>query len=1117
MPFQKILIANRGEIALRIARAAAELGIATVAAAPADDRASAHFVTADEAHELPGQGAAAYLSIDAMLEVAERAGCDAIHPGYGFLSESAAFARAAAAKGITFIGPAPEALDLFGDKAKARALARACGVPVPDGNDATATREQAAAFLDQLGSGGAIMIKAVAGGGGRGMRIVRAPAELDAAWQHCQSEAKAAFGNDALYVERYLPSVRHIEVQVVGDGASVIHLGERECTIQRRHQKLIEIAPSPGLSAATREAICDAAITMAAKVGYRSLGTFEFLVPTDSDGFVFIEANPRLQVEHTVTEEVFGVDLVKTQIRIAGGATLASLGLDAARIAPRGAAMQLRINMETLSADGNAKPSGGTLRVFDPPSGPGVRVDTFGYAGYRTSPRYDSLLAKIIVSSPENFSDALQRGRRALRDFRIDGVATNIPVLRAILDQPDFVADRISTNFIETHLDAILAGTAQFDSSNDTTSRPNERARASSDPLGVFDSAAAIALPDRNASSSAASAPLPEGAILVAAPLQGTIVSCDVASGDTVRAGQQVLVIESMKMEHLVAAPVSGMIDGLMVAPGDTIFEGEPLLHITPSDDAEASATTETIIDLDHIRGDLAEALARRAALYDDNRPNAVARRRKTNQRTVRENIADLCDPDSFIEYGGLALASQRHRRSIDELRRMSPADGMVTGIGAVNGALFDDEQARCAVMGYDYTVFAGTQGVTNHKKKDRLLTLADKWALPVVVFAEGGGGRPGDEWPTPAGLDTTTFHRFGDLNGKVPTIGVVSGRCFAGNAALLGTCDVIIADKTSNIGMGGPAMIEGGGLGVFRPEDIGPVSVQATNGVIDILVEDEAEGVAAAKQYLSYFQGRIDQWACADQRLLRQSVPENRLRAYDIRGVINTLADAGSVLELRPRFGVGMITAFIRIEGRPLGLIANNSHHLGGAIDADGADKATRFIQLCDAFDIPVVSLCDTPGMMVGPEVEKTAQVRHVSRMFATGARSSIPFFTVVLRKAYGLGALAMTAGSSQASFFIVAWPSAEFGAMGLEGAIKLAYRKEMAAIEDPAARKAWFDDMVAKSYEENKALSSATFLEVDDVIDPCETRRWIIRGLKSIPRPKRTSDRKVTRVDLW
>ncbi|MGB3865452.1 MAG: carboxyl transferase domain-containing protein [Xanthobacteraceae bacterium] len=1117
MPFQKILIANRGEIALRIARAAAELGIATVAVSPADDRNSAHVATAAESCELPGQGAAAYLAGDAILDIAQRTGCDAVHPGYGFLSESAAFARAAAAQGITFIGPAPEALDLFGDKAKARGLARACGVPVPDGSDAAATPDQAAAFLDRLGPGGAIMVKAVAGGGGRGMRIVRAPGDLDAAWQRCQSEAKAAFGDEALYVERYLPSVRHIEVQVVGDGAGVVHLGERECTIQRRHQKLIEIAPSPGLSGRLRDALYDAAVTMAAKVGYRNLGTFEFLVPTDADDFVFIEANPRLQVEHTVTEEVYGVDLVKTQIRIAGGATLAELGLDATRIAPRGAAMQLRVNMETLSPDGNAKPSGGTLRMFDPPSGPGVRVDTFGYAGYRTSPRYDSLLAKVIASSPEGLSDAIQRGRRALRDFRIDGVATNIPVLRAILDQPDFVADRISTNFIETHLDAILAAASRLDSGNDTGGRPGERARASDDPLGVFDSAAAIALPERNASLKTAAATPPDGAVVVVAPLQGTIVSCEVGSGDTVRAGQQLVVIESMKMEHLVAAPVSGAVDGLMVAPGDTIFEGEPLLHIAPSDDAETAETAQAAIDLDAIRGDLAETLARRAALYDENRPDAVARRRKTNQRTARENIADLCDPDSFIEYGGLALAAQRHRRGIDELRRISPADGMVTGIGAVNGALFDDEHARCAVMAYDYTVFAGTQGVINHKKKDRLLTLADKWSLPVVLFAEGGGGRPGDEWTTPAGLETTTFQRFGDLNGKVPTIGVVSGRCFAGNAALLGSCDVIIADKTSNIGMGGPAMIEGGGLGVFRPEDIGPVSVQVENGVIDILVADEAEGVAAAKQYLSYFQGRLDQWSCADQRLLRQAVPENRLRAYDIRGVIDALADTGSVLELRPRFGVGMITAFVRIEGRPLGLIANNSHHLGGAIDADGADKAARFIQLCDAFDIPVVSLCDTPGMMVGPEVEKTAQVRHVSRMFATGARSSIPFFTVVLRKAYGLGALAMTAGSSQASFFIVAWPSAEFGAMGLEGAIKLAYRKELAAIEDPAARKAWFDDMVTKSYEENKALSSATFLEVDDVIDPCETRRWIIRGLKSIPRPKRSSDRKVTRVDLW
>ena len=391
--------------------------------------------------------------------------------------------------------------------------------------------------------------------------------------------------------------------------------------------------------------------------------------------------------------------------------------------------------------------------------------------------------------------------------------------------------------------------------------------------------------------------------------------------------------------------------------------------------------------------------------------------------------------------------------------------------------------------MGYDYTVFAGTQGVINHKKKDRLLSLADKWSMPVILFAEGGGGRPGDDWPTPAGLETTTFTRFGASQrqgaGRSAT---VSGRCFAGNAALLGGCDVIIADKTSNIGMGGPAMIEGGGLGVFRPEDIGPVEVQVSSGVIDVLVEDEADCVAVAKKYLGYFQGRLPtvlrRPASAASR--RPGEPPARLRH---QGSDRDARRRGSVLELRPSFGKGMITAFIRVEGRPIGLIANNSRHLGGAIDADGGDKAARFIQLCDAFDIPIVSLCDTPGMMVGPEVEKTAQVRHVSRMFVAAARASVPYFTIVLRKGYGLGALAMAGGSSQASFFIIGWPSAEFGAMGLEGGVKLAYRKELAAIEDPAARKAWFDGMVAKSYEENKSLNAATFLEVDDVIDPRDT----------------------------
>lgn len=1115
MPFGKMLIANRGEIALRIARAAFELDIPVVTVFPADDAGSAHARIGSETRELPGVGAAAYLDIAAMVEAVRQTGCDAVHPGYGFLSENPDFARAVAAAGMTFIGPAAETLELFGNKAEARRHARKADVPVLEGSAGPVSEAEAAAYLDKLGSGGAIMIKAVAGGGGRGMRVVSTAADLPAAWERCRSEAQVAFGADALYVERYLPNARHIEVQIVGDGHSVVHLGERDCTIQRRHQKVVEMAPCRSLAPKVREAICDASVRMAGSAAYRGLGTFEFLMPAEGGSFVFIEANPRLQVEHTVTEEIYGIDLVKTQIRVASGLRLRDIGLGSAPVA-RGGAIQFRVNMEKMTADGGSRPTGGVVTGFTLPSGPGIRVDTFGYVGYRTSPRYDSLLAKVIAYSPEGMDDAIRRGRRALEDFRIDGLETNIPVLRALAANQDFLADRVSTKFLEQHLESILAAAASFANRDDLPARRARDVR-DVDPLGVFDAKVAIPPLQPAAARGPQVAHVPEGLVAVPAPLQGTIVACNVARGDRVRAGQQVFAIESMKMEHVIVAPAAGVVEDILASPGDTIFEAESLLHIVPSDDDAAGVETAEAIDLDHIRGDLAEALARRAERLDEGRPDAVARRRKTNQRTARENIADLCDPDSFIEYGGLALAAQRQRRSLEELRRMSPADGLITGVGAVNGELFGDEQSRCAVMAYDYTVFAGTQGVVNHKKKDRLLTLADRWSLPVVLFAEGGGGRPGDEWPTPAGLETTTFTKLGGINGKVPLVGVVSGRCFAGNAALLGSCDVIIADRTSNIGMGGPAMIEGGGLGVFRPEDIGPVDVQAPNGVIDVLVEDEVEGVAAAKKYLGYFQGRTGDWSCADQRLLRHAVPENRLRAYDVRPIIETLADAGSVLELRPSFGRGMITAFARIEGIPIGLIANDSRHLGGAIDADGGDKAARFIQLCDGFGIPIVSLCDTPGMMVGPEVEKTAQVRHVSRVFVAASRATVPYFTVVLRKAYGLGALAMAGGSSQMSFFMVAWPSAEFGAMGLEGAVKLAYRKELAAIEDPAARKAWFDQMVAKSYEDNKALSGATFLEVDDVIDPCATRRWIVRGLKASMQPGRFSERRTTRVDLW
>ncbi|MGI8794716.1 MAG: carboxyl transferase domain-containing protein, partial [Acidimicrobiales bacterium] len=388
---------------------------------------------------------------------------------------------------------------------------------------------------------------------------------------------------------------------------------------------------------------------------------------------------------------------------------------------------------------------------------------------------------------------------------------------------------------------------------------------------------------------------------------------------------------------------------------------------------------------------------------------------------------------------------------------------------------------------------------------------------LPVVLFAAGGGGRPGDiDSHGVSGLDTMAFRLFAEFSGLVPLIGITSGRCFAGNAALLGCCDVVIATKGANIGMGGPAMIEGGGLGVYPPEAIGPLDVQVANGVVDIAVDDEQAAADKAREYLAYFQGQRGEFVEPDTAGLRHAVPENRVRVYDMRALIAGLADVDSVLELRAGFAAGMITSLIRVGGFPLGVIANNPHHLGGAIDADAADKASRFLQLCDAFDLPVLSLCDTPGFMVGPAAEETALVRHVSRMFVTGANIDVPMMTIITRKAYGLGAQAMAGGSFKSPVFTVAWPTGELGGMGLEGAVRLGFRRELDAIEDDTEREAAFQEMVSRSYEHGKALNAATHYEIDDVIDPADSRRWIIAAIDSRPSSTIRGKRRPN-IDTW
>ena len=597
--------------------------------------------------------------------------------------------------------------------------------------------------------------------------------------------------------------------------------------------------------------------------------------------------------------------------------------------------------------------------------------------------------------------------------------------------------------------------------------------------------------------------------------LQAHIVHLLVQPGQVVQTGQVLLVLEAMKMEHEVLAPHSGVVKECFYAVGESVAQDEVVLVMerssetpVPQPDAEIHRASDSAADPRAVRADLARVQARHAFTLDAQRPEAVAKRHALGLRTARENMADLCDPGSFSEYGALTVAAQSQRRSLDDLMRNTPADGMVCGTATINGA-------ACVVMAYDATVLAGTQGMRNHQKTDRMLGLALQNHMPVVLFAEGGGGRPGDvDMPIVAGLHVATFVSFARLNGQVPVVGITTGRCFAGNAALLGCCDVVIATRASNIGMGGPAMVEGGGLGVYKPEHIGPSDVQHANGVIDILVDDEAQAVVAAKHYLGFFTTHTAAEVIApDVRTLRAVVPENRLRVYDTRAALHGLADPGSVLELRTGFGVGIHTALARIGGRAVGVLANNPQHLGGAIDADAADKAARFMQLCNAHGVPLVSLVDTPGFMVGPDTEATAQVRHVSRMFVAAAHLRVPYLSVVLRKGYGLGAMAMTAGGFHAPLCTVAWPSAEFGAMGLEGAVRLGFKKELEAVPEGASRDALFAKLLAQQVENGSALAMASSLEIDAVIDPADTRDWLLRGLAA----GRVGELRGGAIDTW
>ncbi len=1080
--FEKILIANRGEVAIRIARAASEMDIATVAVYAPEDAASLHVSQSGQSLALPGRGAAAYLDIPAMINAAVESGCDAVHPGYGFLSESAEFAKACADAKLTFIGPDPAALALLGDKGRARELAKKIGVPLAEGSVGPTSLEDARRIMEGF-DGRPAMIKALAGGGGRGMRIVEQVSDLQEAFARAGSEAKASFGSDALYIEELIRPARHVEIQVLGDKeGNVIHLFERECSLQRRHQKLIEFAPAPGLDPALRDQIADAAVALARAAKIHTLCTMEFLVDPDptAERFVFMEANPRLQVEHTVTEEVMGIDLVQTQVRLAAGQSLPSLGLTQAAVGrPRGMAVQLRVNMEQIADDGTAVPSGGTLRAFSPPGGAGVRVETFGYPGYRTTSAFDSLLAKVIAFAPSGqLRDVLTRGYRALSEFHIDGLDTNIGFLQSLMQLAEVRDGRMTTGLVGEQAPKIVKERVQHP-------------RLFREDI--------VAAAEEGAATQAASGP--SGTQAASAPIGGLLVEIRAEEGALIAAGTKVAVIEAMKMEHVVTAETSGIVRLVPVSQGGTIERGEALYFFEPADAGEMEQTsqeeegpdaeTEKAIDI---------ARAARQSVLDEARAEVVEGQHKRGSLTARERIAYICDEGSFKEIGSLIRNPA--------LTREAPADGIVAGSARIDGR-------PVMIVSQDFSVYGGSSGHLGSEKFVRIAKLAEQYGCPLVMLLDGGGHRIQDGQNSRSyARSRDLFATFSRMTGWVPMVSAVLGFGFAANTNYSGMADLVMMVKgKSTMGLAGPALVKAGTGEVISADDLGGTARQVDrNGLADAAVESEEEALDALKRFLSYLPSNAQapanieatRDAGGDQILLESIVPANTRKSYDMRRVIEVLSDAESVFEIKPGFAKNIITSLARIEGRPVGIIANQPLHLSGMLNADACEKAAHFIALCDAYGVPLIYLVDIPGMSIGSPAEDSNLGRRSAKMLFELGQSTVPRISIVLRKGYGLGYVAMAGGRSFDADACLIWPTAEICAMSVEGSIDVAYSKLYQDAPDPKARRQELIDEMRREIDPLKAVEG---FGADELILPSETRSRIADILERAParRPSR------------
>jgi acetyl/propionyl-CoA carboxylase alpha subunit/acetyl-CoA carboxylase carboxyltransferase component len=1109
-PF-KILIANRSEIACRLIRTySLYSSIHTLALFTPSEKGATHVRLATTSVALPGEGPRSYLDAANIINIAKREGCWGIAPGYGFLSENAGLVRMCEEEGIIFIGPPSEQLELLGNKISARSIAAGAGIPVLEGiqnlSDQGATIADVLAFRERLRPSSKIILKAAAGGGGRGIRVIDDNLDEQAvrlAYEACQREAYASFGNGSLFAERYLHGAKHIEVQLLGDGTGEIcHFWERECSLQRRNQKVVEIAPSHSITPRLRRVIVDAAVKLGKAVKLRSLATIEFLVEAATEEYYFMEANPRIQVEHTITEQINGIDLVDLQLQVALGRTLADLRMRREPAPPRLSSIQLRINTESIRQDGAVQPEAGTIRQGHFPTGAGIRVETALEAGrqYAVNPLFDSLLAKLIVTS-SSYDLALRLARWAINETRIVGCRTNQAFLMALLDVKAVQEGKSDILTIQENVEGLNIATQ---ARGDRTSE--QQISIIEDPIRV----------ER-----------PVGSEGLLAHITGVVTSIKVSEGDKITAGQELIILEAMKMEHSVRSAYNGIVVELAVTQGQQVNVGDALVF-TSSDSESSSTNTHYVPETENpekLRPELTELNERQSYLRYAGREADVQKRHANGYLTGRENLDLLVDKDSFIEYGALVVAAQRKRYPMSHLITRTSGDGIIVGWAKI------DSHPVAIVIG-DYLVLAGTQGHFHHQKLDRIFQSIIDHPAPLVLYAEGGGGRPGDtDHLGMAGLKTPSFALMGEIKARgIPSVGVVNGYCFAGNAAFLGICDIVIATKgeskdglrrkSTTIGMGGQAMIEGGGLGRFEHESIGPVDVHMRSGGIDVLVDTEVDAAQLARKIVALFthpqlSPAVSPYT-SDSLRLRTAVPplSSRRRAYDVRHVINLLLDDDSFIELCPEWGLSVLTGFGRINGHAVAIMASNSSSpLGGAIDVASGAKVNRILRLLIRLGgMHLLSLCDTPGFMVGPDFERSIEAQGAGstyRCFGDWFGNSQEFsllggrvLGVVMRNGFGLGAQAMLGGGSLKNSMCVAWPSAIFGGMGIEGAVRLAYKKELEAIKDLEKRKKREQEMIDVMYNEGKALNMAMAAEIDSVIDPATTRKWLEQMVEVLPK---------------